>query len=112
LGAGGGLTPSGDDFILGFLLSLNRWKHALFPDVDVKNLNRQIITAAYQKTTTLSANLIECAALGWADERLIRACDSMMSAIHPNTQFLAPLLGWGNSSGVDVFVGFVTAMGR
>lgn len=110
LGTGLGLTPSGDDFIIGFLLALNRWRDVLAPNSDLKSLNQQVVAAANHKTTTLSANLIECAASGLADERLIGALDWLMSGDAHNFRYIDELLAWGNSSGVDVFVGFSAAL--
>ena len=105
LGFGEGLTPSGDDFVIGFLLSLNRWQDVLLSNTDTSILNQQVTETAYQNTTTLSANLIECAALGQADERLIEAIDFLMSGCSRGDKVMTNLLGWGNSSGVDAFVG-------
>ncbi|MGW8226804.1 MAG: DUF2877 domain-containing protein, partial [Anaerolineales bacterium] len=109
LGAGQGLTPSGDDFVMGFLLAFNRWQHILPTPRDPGYFNRQIISAAYKKTTTLSANLIECAALGLADLRLINALDWLVSGGEPGEQAIDELLTWGHSSGRDAFVGFAVA---
>lgn len=110
LGAGQGLTPSGDDFLTGLLLALNRWKEALWPADSLRETNRLVVESAYQKTTRLSANLIELATLGQGDERLISAMDLLMSdtPIEPGVVF--DLLGWGRSSGADAFVGMAVAL--
>ena len=110
LGAGEGLTPSGDDFVIGLLLTLKRWGNVLLPGQDLQTLTKTVVDAAYKKTTLLSANLIECAALGQADERLIAALDWLTSNIPQESNCLDELLGWGNSSGGDVFVGFAVAL--
>jgi hypothetical protein len=95
---------------MGILLSLNRWQNPLWPADDLRVLNRQIVEAAYQKTTLISANLIECAALGLADERLIDALDFMMTGEACDRQVISRLLEWGNSSGVDVFAGMAVTL--
>lgn len=110
LGFGSGLTPSGDDVVLGYILALNRWAEALFPSGDLSKINSQVVAAAYEKTTTLSANLIECAAHGIANERLIRALDWLMGGNHLEAPDPQILFSWGNSSGIDVFIGFVFAL--
>jgi hypothetical protein len=110
LGAGEGLTPSGDDFVIGLLLALKRWGNVLLPGQDLQTLTKTIVDAAYKKTTLLSANLIECAALGQADERLIAVLDLLMSDVPQVSNCLDELLDWGNSSGGDVFVGFAVAL--
>jgi len=110
LGFGEGLTPSGDDFVIGLLLSLNRWQEILLLNRDTSNLNQQVVETAYQNTTTLSANLIECATLGQGDERLIETIDFLMCGGHRRDEVVIDLLGWGNSSGVDAFVGMAVAL--
>jgi hypothetical protein len=110
LGFGEGLSPSGDDYITGVLLSLNRWKDVLLPNEDLSNLNHQVVETAYQSTTTLSANLIECAVLGQSDERLINAIDYLMCGGGQKDEIVTDLLYWGSSSGVDAFAGIATAL--
>lgn len=110
LGSGSGLTPSGDDLIIGVLLALNRWKIETVNGQDLDRLNQEIVENAYRKTTTLSANLIECATLGLADERLIEVLDWLVSGREKESNHIDELLGWGSSSGIDVFVGFTVAL--
>ena len=109
LGLGSGLTPSGDDFVMGLLLSLNRWSLILQLGDSLAVFNEQVVEAAYRCTTTLSANLIECAVLGLADERLMQAVDFLAAAEYHQSEVLPGLLNWGNSSGVDALVGMITA---
>lgn len=110
LGMGPGLTPSADDFIAGILLSLNRWRNLLWAGDGLRELNLQVVEAAYARTTTLSANLIECAALGLADERLIDALDWIVTGLSDEPETISHLLGWGNSSGVDSLAGMAVAL--
>ncbi|MCJ7537726.1 MAG: DUF2877 domain-containing protein [Anaerolineales bacterium] len=110
LGSGPGLTPSGDDFTIGLLLAVNRWETELLPGHNLDLYNRKIVDAAYQTTTTLSANLIECAAQGLGDQRLIEALDWLMSGTGQDNHVIDNLLTWGSSSGSDVFVGYVVAL--
>jgi hypothetical protein len=110
LGSGEGLTPSADDFIIGLLLSLNRWKDLLWDTDNLRDLNVHVVEAAYQKTTSLSANLIECATYGAADERLINALDWLVTGLAREPEIVAHLLGWGNSSGVDAFIGMAVTL--
>jgi Protein of unknown function (DUF2877). len=103
LGYGRGLTPSGDDLLTGFLLALARWN---YPSAE---LGQELSRAAYQKTTTLSANLIECAAAGGADERLIQVVDAVAAGNAPLQPCVDSLVGYGNSSGADVLAGIALA---
>jgi hypothetical protein len=110
LGMGAGLTPSGDDLALGLLLALNRWGQTLAPGLDLKLLNREIVRGAYERTTMLSANLIDCASRGQADERLIVGLDGILSGEYDPGMCASSLAGWGNNSGVDALVGMGLAM--
>jgi hypothetical protein len=110
LGMGSGLTPSGDDVVVGLLLALNRWRPVLWPGGDLGRLNALVVEAAYKATTTLSANLIECAAQGESDERLVAALDSIVTGHPPTGECVPLLLGWGNSSGADALVGMTLAL--
>ncbi len=110
LGRGEGLTPSGDDFVIGMLLCLNHWKDMLKVDGDLQIFNGKVIAAAYEATTTLSGNLIECATQGLADERLVNAIDYLITGAGRQERILNELLSWGNSSGVDALVGMALVM--
>jgi len=109
LGQGSGLTPSGDDFLLGFFLTLHRWRDHLSLADSVRPLGRTIAELAKHKTTYLSSNLIECAIFGEADERLINALDELMTAEKCDLAWLDGLLNWGSSSGLDAFAGMILA---
>ncbi|MDR3577469.1 MAG: DUF2877 domain-containing protein [Anaerolineaceae bacterium] len=104
IGFGRGLTPSGDDFITGFLLAGARGLN-----VHSSELRQAIIRTAYQKTTTLSANLIECAAAGQADERLIQVLDAVTTGEKALQPGLEQLLNYGSSSGADTLAGIALA---
>jgi len=110
LGWGIGLTPSGDDLAIGFILALNRWGAALRPGLDVAALNQVLISAAVEKTTALSASMIRCASMGQADERLIRPLDGILTG-DPGPEACAAYLDqWGHSSGSDVLAGMALAV--
>jgi hypothetical protein len=109
LGQGNGLTPLGDDFIIGFLLGLNCWQPYINPILDLASINHHLTELAYKSTTTLSANLIECATKGLSDERLVEACDQLATSPTPPYSAINRLLTWGNSSGPAAFAGLVAA---
>lgn len=110
LGLGKGLTPTGDDILLGLLLALNRWRFALAPGLEISSLNRNILGRAYQSTTIISANLIECAVRGQADERLVTALDSLMTGTSSPSTIAALLASWGSTSGLDALCGMALAI--
>lgn len=109
-GVGRGLTPSGDDLIMGFILALNRWKDALAPELELETLNLEVRKMAYQRTTNLAANLIDCASQGQTDERLLFALDGILSGNPQPDQCAAYLASWGSSSGLDALVGMGLAL--
>jgi len=110
VGYGHGLTPSGDDFILGVLLGLNRWQFPGWGTAKLKSLNDRVISIACQKTTAISACLIECAAAGQADERMITTLDYLFSGHGDEQTAIAGILDWGSSSGTDALTGMVTCI--
>lgn len=110
LGYGRGLTPSGDDFIWGFLAALNRWQAVLCPQFEVGQLNEMILSVAHQKTTFLSATLIECAAHGWADANMLMVLDCLFTGEGSVVDMVEKILAYGSSSGVDAFTGMLMAI--
>ncbi|MEW5868480.1 MAG: DUF2877 domain-containing protein [Chloroflexota bacterium] len=107
LGMGPGLTPSGDDLAAGFLLALHRMQR--FSAREWEALGEALLPVAYQKTTTLSASLIECACQGQADERLVTALDGLLTGAPDLPTCAGMLLSWGSSSGVDALAGMALA---
>ena len=110
LGMGTGLTPSGDDFICGFLLALSRWQSLLCPRFDLDKLGALLIIEARRSTTLLSASLVECASLGLADAGILSVLDTLFTGQMDVLQASDILLSYGSSSGLDVFAGMVTAL--
>jgi hypothetical protein len=110
LGRGSGLTPSGDDLVMGVLLVLSRWGSARTPAIDLEALARSLLLAARRSTTALSAGLIECAAAGQTDERLTLALDGIVSGTVEVDRCAQALRGWGSSSGLDALAGMAVAL--
>jgi hypothetical protein len=115
LGLGPGLTPAGDDFAAGVLLTFSRWGETIrrasrHPASPLAWTSSDLVSLAYRRTTTLSANLIECAAQGQADERLVAALDALLAGQPPVDQALERLLGWGSSSGRAAWGGILWAV--
>lgn len=110
IGSGSGLTPSGDDFLCGFLLSIHTWKEILFSIVSLESIVQKIVNLAFEKTTTLSANLIACAALGSADERIFHCYKWLHSGGGSVDKIMEELLTYGNSSGLDTLSGMLAGI--
>ncbi|MBI9046983.1 MAG: DUF2877 domain-containing protein [Anaerolineaceae bacterium] len=105
IGAGEGLTPVGDDIILGLVLILNRHEGKKFKFPELKRFNQQIIDLAKEQTNMLSSNLITCASSGWADERITRVCNHLLFDECLRTTDMGNLFTWGSTSGKQVWQG-------
>jgi len=106
-GRGPGLTPSGDDLLMGIVLALVTWPHlsraARAPDL--------LVDAARPKTTRISGAYLDAARRGWAAEpwhALIHALDDA-AAMRTAVRRLARV---GETSGADALTGFSWAWRR
>jgi hypothetical protein len=107
LGFGGGLTPTGDDIICGFLLAANAWKEILAPNFELEETINHIVKTAWEKTTVISANLIACASSGRADERIINCMNWLTRGGLSSSLIIEELLSYGSSSGLDTLAGML-----
>ena len=113
LGQGRGLTPSGDDVVIGLLLMLARslrLKSQAGSENMLPHIAASVVAEAYQRTTAISANLIECAGDGQGDERLITVMDGIATGSASIDECVACVLGWGSSSGIDALLGMAIAL--
>lgn len=107
LGLGPGLTPSGDDFLVGCLHAL--WLS--YPSDQARSIAASVKAWARGRTTTLSRAWIEAAARGEAAEHWHVLFDSLASGVPRRILSSAgKLLKVGHSSGADSLVGFLTTL--
>jgi hypothetical protein len=113
IGLGPGLTPSGDDFLVGCLRGLwlirskapgagqilDRLREALLPDLD-------------GRTTCVGAEFIRYALDGAFAEILDRAALALLAPSHPQVvqSTITPLLAQGETSGTDTMLGLLTGL--
>ncbi|MFN2304811.1 MAG: DUF2877 domain-containing protein [Anaerolineales bacterium] len=110
IGLGKGLTPAGDDFLVGFLLA-SHYLALISPALASQaELQKSILATAAIKTTTLSAALMQCAADGAADERLMMASRWLAQGDLTIMKVKTDLLSYGSSSGMDSFAGMLAAI--
>jgi len=109
-GHGRGLTPAADDCIAGVLLVLNRWGSIVKNSLNLVHLNAGVLQIARAKTTSLSCTIIEAAALGQGDERILQVLDGVMSGDYAETAAIQNLVRMGHSSGVDSLVGITLVL--
>ncbi|MCR4405347.1 MAG: DUF2877 domain-containing protein [Anaerolineae bacterium] len=101
-GLGGGLTPAGDDFLVGVML----WAWLAHPDPPV--ICRVIAEVAAPRTTTLSAAFLRAAARGECSA----AWHRLLSALAAGTEnelvvAVQGVLVHGATSGADTLAGFL-----
>ena len=101
-GLGSGLTPAGDDFLAGVMLSL--WLRYPTPLV----ICRSILQAAIPRTTLLSAAMLQRAAAGECSADWQRLLHALVNGDRERTGFaIRSILSHGNTSGGDMLAGFL-----
>ncbi len=107
-GRGRGLTPSGDDVLLGWCYALERLSH--FHHLDLTAIHPLMTGLVSQRSTLISAGLITAATRREVDERLLYAFEAMNSVIPVNAAILDGVIHWGNSSGIEAVAGMALAV--
>lgn len=111
LGLGGGLTPSGDDWLAGFVLYLTRFTSASAkPDSFLHELERSLLELATRKTTTISVNRIAASFRGVAEEPFLEVTDILFYGGSFPEDLPELLSRFGHSSGVDTTLGMAAAV--
>ncbi len=106
-GLGPGLTPAGDDFLIGLMAALTLHPPVLTQHLSNADICAAIGNAAAQQTTRLSAQWLRCAALGEfgaAWHQLARALEKEEPAAMESA--LKRILASGATSGADALMGF------
>jgi hypothetical protein len=104
IGLGPGLTPSGDDFLVGALAVLD----ALAERKALAALAHAIAAAPRGLTSPLSGYLLRAAAAGHVGEPLCRAVSAVISGMAGTA--VAAIRNIGHSSGWDMLVGVMSAL--
>jgi hypothetical protein len=103
IGAGPGLTPSGDDALCAALLALHAWGRPAPADG---------LEDAYPHTTALSAALLDAARSGFAVPEVARLLDAVLADDTSAAAAAMPgVLAIGHSSGRDLVAGLLGAVG-
>lgn len=106
LGLGPGLTPLGDDVLCGWLATAVASRHPALPEV-----RSAVALAATDRTTTLSATLLACAARGEGVPQLRSLLVGVNDQNQPMVdQALELLLDIGESSGGGYVLGALLAL--
>lgn len=106
-GLGGGLTPAGDDFLAGVMLS------AWLVHPEPEPLCSHIVEVAAPRTTLLSAAFLRAAARGECNEAWHMLLDMLTEdSDEPVVQVVRQVLSHGATSGADALAGFLWAVDR
>jgi hypothetical protein len=101
IGLGIGLTPSGDDFLVGLSAALAAVGHPW-----AGSFAADYAEAARGRTTPISEALMDCAARGWYGGQLHDLLGSILTGCERSVQDqLMAMMGWGATSGVDGLLG-------
>ena len=101
IGLGPGLTPSGDDFLIGALAALD----ALVQTKTHTTLGRAIVAAALARTSPLSASFLRAAAAGHVGENLYAMIAALIGGDADAAIAAAERIG--HTSGWDTLAGAV-----
>jgi len=103
-GLGGGLTPAGDDFLLGMMMAI--W--CCLPPPVAKRLAFNIVSATVGRTTTLSVAWLEAAGKGEATQYWHELIEALARGAPLSLQRAGlRLIGIGHTSGADALTGFL-----
>jgi hypothetical protein len=111
VGAGAGLTPSGDDALCGVLLALRAVGGLLPAGPGAARAVAGAVREASTATTSLSASLLSAASEGYAVPEVVRLVSAVASGDDiAVAHALDPVLRIGHSSGADLVAGVSGAL--
>jgi hypothetical protein len=109
VGLGAGLTPSGDDFLCGFMAAAR----ASWADAALVDALGDAIRADAERTGAMSAFLLRCSALGLWPAPLVDLAGALAREREAESlAALGALCGLGHSSGADLATGFLFGLRR
>ncbi|MEH7452591.1 DUF2877 domain-containing protein [Gottfriedia acidiceleris] len=106
IGLGPGLTPSGDDFLVGLLTIFN-----MNPCFSQKVFCEEVVKKAKGLTNEISYMALKKASIGKVRESLIRLIHSLLNGTEDDLILaLTKVLNIGSSSGTDIALGLVCGL--
>lgn len=107
-GRGPGLTPSGDDLLIGIVHALRVWPR-IAPPGSAASIRDLLVNAARPRTTRISGAYLEAARCGWAAEPWHALVRSVSEPPALTRAAVRRLLRIGETSGADALTGFCWA---
>jgi hypothetical protein len=108
IGLGPGLTPSGDDFLVGLFTVLNIQKSPKHP---LKDFCKEVIKLAKPLTNDISLMAMQKASIGKVRESIISLVNSILYGTEEDLILsLNKVLKIGSSSGTDIALGIVAGL--
>ncbi|WP_031364205.1 DUF2877 domain-containing protein [Caballeronia sordidicola] len=116
IGYGAGLTPDGDDYLLGYLASLWPWQHLGVISAHLKLL-RPVIKSQLHRTTSISRHYLALALQGHYSQSIDHLTSVLIHGSTPAEVKLSAInvMKFGSSSGADCLGGFlhgIRALGK
>jgi hypothetical protein len=112
VGWGEGLTPAGDDFLVGLLAGLEAMASGDAPRSQLRGAIAASVRAAVGRTTRIAAHYLSLAADGHYNERLVRLRNALLAGHDwcPVEAALSRMLAVGATSGADTASGLLTGL--
>jgi len=113
IGCGNGLTPLGDDFICGFLVTLLYAQKASTISTVLSSLINKIsqnLARYYKKTTWASQIMISAAINGWMNEHTMEIITMIFSGQQIKQDNVLKVIGIGHTSGMAMLAGIYDAL--
>lgn len=106
IGRGKGLTPSGDDLMLGLI--------SMLKVVDKDNISKDLLLYlkdnGIKRTTDISLEYLKYACMGSVGKNIKNLCECLTNSEYYIEKYLYKLSNKGHSSGVDTILGIYLAM--
>jgi len=110
VGNGPGLTPAGDDALVGLLATLHRVGPSTASTTDLLRLLGAGVSTRLARTTVISAHYLRLALLGHFGEHLTDLVDALGEDGVVNAASLARVRAMGASSGADALAGVAAGL--
>jgi hypothetical protein len=109
VGLGPGLTPAADDMLLGLMISMLYFSENINEtSIDVKKINKDIISIISGRTTTISEEFLREASVGKVNEAVASLMESLLTSRSRELEnSVRNILDLGGTSGTDTVLGVI-----